>query len=218
MQEKDNSTKSISNIVLCFALAILLALSLTLSFTGAWFTDSAGTTASEVSLRFGTVSLGTVSVPATVNNIYPGQTIAYNNGTADTAISYTGNVDAYYRVSFDVANVENGTLDSATLTAIKDNLAFTSAQVSSDGKIYGKFVVGGNSPATTIPAGTIKFSDSATNVFQGGKSFELTLKIDVIQAANLTETQVTGISNIGSATGSSLQTIYQNIFTYYDSL
>lgn len=218
MQEKENSTKSISNIVLCFALVILLALSLTLSFTGAWFTDSAGTTASEVSLRFGTVSLGTVSVPATVSNIYPGQTIAYNNGTANTAISYTGNVDAYYRVSFNVANVENGTLDNATLTAIKDNLAFTSAQVSSDGNIYGKFVVGGNSPATTISAGTIKFSDSATNVFQGGKSFELTLKIDVIQAANLTETQVTGISNIGSATGSSLQTIYQNIFTYYDSL
>ncbi len=209
------SKSTIFNIVICAVLSLMLVLSLTFSLSGAWFTDSASYSSDDVTFVFGTVQSGPVSVSSNVANLYPGQTITYQgNGTSD-AITYTGNVSAYYRVSFAVAKINNE--DTIDINDIKSKLAFTSASVSSDGNIYGTFKVSGNSPVTSIPKGYIQFSANAGNTYQQ-LAFKVIVTIDVIQAANLTESEVTGITNISTAVGSSLQTIYQNIFNYYDGL
>ena len=194
MAYSKRNSRQIVEIIICIALVLLLSLSLALSITGAWFTNSASATISPTSFSFtfGTVTIGSNSVPASVTSLKPGDTIAYGGTTTSNAIVYTGNVSAYYRLKLTADNSD-----------IEDNLSFTSngAKV-----IYGELSPNGTG-TYTISNGTITFSPNATNDLQN-VAFNLVVTVDIIQKANLPGTYFDGNGDI----------IYSSLFGYYDSL
>ena len=182
MEEKPKKNVYVFYIIAIVTL-IVLTLSLTLTLSGAWFTDSASSGNSSKTLVFGNVSVGTLSVQQNVNKLVPGQTIEYGGQGTGGTIEYTGNVSAYYRLTFTATN------------NFQDKLSFTSNQTLkyvSNGntvELYGALQANG-----TIDGGTIQFSPDATNTLQN-KTFTLTVKLDIVQAAN-----ISSISNTGNMT------------------
>lgn len=170
------------NIVICFALALLLAMSLSLSFTGAWFTDIDSATTPTVSLKFGTVKIGENPVVSAVSNIVPTQKITYQNAS-NSNIQYSGDVSAYYKISFSISELKNAdtnaTVSSPTLAQLKSMFTFDATNKANDNNLYGKVVANG-----TIPKGNITFSQNADNTYKN-LSFKITLTIFVLQSDNI---------------------------------
>lgn len=182
MNAKQNKSRYAFYIIAVVTL-VILTLSLTLTLSGAWFTDAVREKNSSKTLAFGTVSVGTVNVQQNVNKLVPGQTIGYGGQGTGGTIEYTGNVSAYYRLTFTATN------------NFQDKLSFTSNQTLkyvSNGntvELYGALQANG-----TIDGGTIQFSPNATNTLQNN-TFTLTVKLDIVQAAN-----ISSISNTGNMT------------------
>ena len=184
MNREKLSKKSIINIIVCLVLAVLLVLSLTLTVSGAWFTDSSSAaTQSPVNLRFGTVTAGNVNVATGITTLKPGETIAYSGTGSSSNIQYGGNVDAYYRLSFSATNGFGSYLSFSPAV---------SGQFQDSNYIYGKDLANG-----TIPKGTVKFADTALNSLQG-QTFALTVKVELIQAANIGNAAVSGTGTMST--------------------
>ena len=150
--------KSISvSSVLCIIFAALLVLSITLSLTGAWFTDTA---TGNNTVTFGQVKVGdslTVTVP---DNIVPTQKITISDTT------YQG-VAAYYRLTISVSNVSGGTASESEL----NTLLGASTK-------YGS--IPASQIASTFTIDDIEISKSTGNKFQN-VTCTLTVTLDVIQ-------------------------------------
>lgn len=174
------------NIIICFTLALLLVMSLSLSLSGAWFTDSDTSSGSGTQLRFGSVKVGENPVVVTVSNLMPSQTISYY-GSSTSGIQYSGNVGAYYRISFTVSNIKNAdtsvSVSTPTVAQLKALLTFSGTNKASDGNLYGEVVASG-----LVPSGTITFAKSADNTYSR-LSFNITLKVSVMQSGNITLAQ-----------------------------
>ena len=161
---------------------MLLCLSLTLTVSGAWFTDSSSDTSdNSVSLKFGKVVAGNVNVATGITNLKPGQEIEYSGNGTSGAIEYNGNVAAYYRLSLSATNSMGTYLTFAEKA---------SGQFQDANYIYGSVAANG-----TIPKGTVIFSDSAINSLQG-VAFALTVKIELIQEAHINSTNVSNTGNM----------------------
>ena len=213
------------NIALIVLFASLLTLTMYFTFiqkTGAWFTDSDSDTRvydltfgnvslenDQTNLKLGTYVTNTYVQQNQIDNIVPTQTFEYFGTGTNQDIRYTGNVDAYYRITFsvtDLKNADNSALaqnDTMTATTIASKFAFA------DGSdvIYGKIEV---ATSSIIPKGYLEFSSTADNSFTDYK-FTLQVKIDLVQAAN-----VSLINNVDTSDGMS-PAEYVALFTEYDS-
>lgn len=172
--------KSISiHTVVTIVLAVLLALSLALGLTGAWFTDKATGTGN---VNFGKVEIGdsvTVNVPT---NLVPTQEITFDQ------VTYNG-VPAFYRVSVDVDETDyKNKLTShsgwPTLAKVKEVLSKAKAY----GAIGDYFTSSTNTTLTNekVSIAPISIPNTVDNTFQE-VSCILKVTIDVIQQAGTAE-------------------------------
>lgn len=184
-----NSKVQNKSFVLSFVLAILLAFSLMLNFSGAWFTDSATSGAEGTTITFGTVKLETKTLTFNVPNpLLPSQSITFN------PIKYAGNVNAYYQIFFGVTDY-TGT--NPTIDELKATLKANTVQ-------YGLFTVATDDGKTVTPT-AVNISQAIGNNYQT-ISCKFTVTIQVIQQANIPD-----VANPNNPT----QAEYKNIFTYY---
>lgn len=203
---KIKSTKFSLDLFLCIFLAILTVLSFVLSFSGAWFTSSKKAEIDNISLRFGSVRLGENFNSATISNLVPTETIPYYGATSSQDIDYEGTVDAYYRIKFDITDLDgNNNLDTDAFKAYLYFSGHTNAQYINleNNVLYGMI-----SPENSIPRGSIKLSKEASNDY-ANKEYKIKIIIDLIQVQNLGA--IYGIGNMSSLTN------YENLFVYYDS-
>lgn len=144
--------------ILCIVMACMLALSIALSLTGAWFTDTAK---GDKTITFGQVTLGTEELTITAaDGIVPTQSIV----VADT--TYVG-VAAYYRLSISVSNVSGGTATEEEL----NKLLGASTK-------YG--AIAAAETAAKFEIEDIEISKKTGNAFQN-VTCTLTVTLDVIQ-------------------------------------
>ena len=213
------------SITLIILFASLLTLTMYFTFiqkSGAWFTDtdsssnSANLTFGNVSvesgqanLKLGTYQTNTYVQQSEINNFVPTQTVEYFGTGTNQNINYTGNVDAYYRITFSITNLKN-----ADNTALAPGDTMTTSSIASkfsfaDGSsvIYGKVEV---ATASYIEKGYLEFSSTANNTYTNYK-FTLEVKIDLVQAAN-----VSLINNVDTSDGMS-PAEYATLFAAYDS-
>ena len=178
LKKKSISVHTVTTIVL----AVLLALSLLLGLSGAWFTDKA---TGNGSVKFGQVKVGdsiTVTLP---ENIVPTQSIAI----ADT--TYQG-VAAYYRIKITVAGYAGTDPSEAELN-----------EVLGANTVYGAWEESLTS-STPVSLPDITIAKTVGNEFQNIQC-ALQVTIDVIQqegvaeAANLSETEISALTGSDEA-------------------
>lgn len=210
------------NISLIVLFASLLTLTMYFTFvqnSGAWFTASDEYEGSSVSLRFGTITLqdniklgdydtNQYVERASISNIVPTQTIEYFGSASQQNISYTGNVDAYYRITFSITNLKNS--DNTDLapgdTMTTDSISSKFSFANGSSVLYGRIAV---ETASYIEKGYLVFSSTANNDYTDYK-FTIQVKIDVVQAVNLE-------SIIGSTSSGITASQYETLFAAYDS-
>jgi hypothetical protein len=181
-----NSKKMSKSSIAVIVLAILLALSMVLGLTGAWFTatdsDDANTT-----IKFGTVAIkvstedgntGAWTSKSTVEGEYmPGDSYA-----ATMTLKNTGTQDVYYKVIAvaEVTKKDDTSAKEVVGITVKIDQTATGNEVVTDSGIYelatGKTV---NFPAS------LKLETSLGNTFQG-EEYSITLKVTIqaVQKAN----------------------------------
>ena len=205
------------NILTYLVLAGLMVLTFVLSFTGAWFTLHDSKSIDTTSLKFGSVMLGTNFRVMSVSDIVPTETIDYHGGADDVNlldIDYAGDIDAYYRITFDVTNTDS--TEDAYSETFEKLLDFntTSASLSANGQVRDDWSIYGKiTPNNDIPRGTLRLSSETPNLFTD-KTFHLKLKIDLIQGYNLSD--IEGIGNLESNDTTAKRLSYQCLFYYYD--
>lgn len=211
------------NISLIVLFASLLTLTMYFTFiqnSGAWFTASDEYEGSSVSLRFGTITLqdniklgdydtNQYVERASISNIVPTQTIEYFGSASQQNISYTGNVDAYYRITFSITNLKNS--DDTAIDPEEDDMTVSSmtskfAFANGSSVLYGRIAV---DTASYIEKGYLVFSSTANNDYTDYK-FTIQVKIDLVQAVNLE-------SIIGSTSSGITASQYETLFAAYDS-
>lgn len=161
------------------ALAFVLMLAVLLTFSGAWFTDSAKYEGNNVSLRFGTVSASiSPSLSFTPTELLPGN----NSIVRNVSITNTGNVASYIRFSCDIlCNGEQILIpassgDQPAITYTVNN-AWT---LQSDNKYFYGSV---NAGATVVATITFSINPAFGKEFDG-QSFSFTLTVNYTQVAN----------------------------------
>ena len=183
-------TMSIST-VMCIVLAVLLVFSLALGFTGAWFTDSASNGIGGTQLQFGTVKVEEKSI--TIENtspLLPSQDITFGE------IQYVGDVNAYYRIFFDVTNYQGA---DPTLDELKATLKSNTVQ-------YGLFTVD-TAAGKKVTPDPINISEATGNEFQG-VSCNFIVTIQVIQQAN-----IPGVQDPANPTDAELAVVFDTYYT-----
>ena len=171
-------------------LAILLVLSVLISFSGAWFTDKA-TNSSNTQIQFGTVALGSETIEVNLPNpLLPGHQISFGE------IEYVGDVNAYFRVYFDVSNyVET----DPTLAELKTMLNANTVQ-------YGIFDVE-DADSLTLTPDSIDILTATGNNYQA-LTCNFVVTIEVIQQAN-----IPGIANPSAPTTAEYEKIFSDYYT-----
>lgn len=158
--------------------AFLILFSAMLTFTGAWYFATGGTfelntdhlNMGTVTLDKDTVTMTTKSKSLTSVKLLPTMQIDLS------AITYTGNVNAYYKIevtSSDEKNSAGQNFTGAELTTLQNILA--------QATVYNAVT-----PNSTIQAQSIAIPSSLNNTYQGA-SATLTVTITVIQQPNLAD-------------------------------
>ena len=155
LKKKSISVHTVTTIVL----AVLLALSLMLGLSGAWFTDKAS---ANKDVTFGQINIGTSLTITVPENVLPTQKITITNP------QYIGEA-AYYRISIGVTNVVGGTATEQEL----NELLGASTIYGSIGKTATLTDVANFPSEISIPAAT-------DNKFQN-VTCKLVIVLDVIQ-------------------------------------
>ena len=161
------------------ALAFVLMLAVLLTFSGAWFTDSAKYEGNNVSLRFGTVSVTvSPSLSFTPTELLPGN----NSIVRSINITNNGTVASYIRFSCDILSNGEQILipasggDQPAITYTVNN-AWTPQ---SDNKYFYGSV---NAGATVVATITFSINPALGKEFDG-QSFSFTLTVNSTQVAN----------------------------------
>lgn len=144
------------SIVALVAMALLLVASIVMAATGAWFHDSAESTGSGV---WGNVSVDDSWTITVSEKALPGDEII----AAGTTVEYTGDVEAWYRVEYEIEGLADVTTSYGSVSSTNKDIAL--AEI-------------------VIPANT-EYSD--TVVAGGDVSVKVT--VTVLQKANLTATE-----------------------------
>ena len=166
-----NSKKMSKSTVAIVLLSLLLVLSLILTATGAWFTDTK--TAGDKTLTFGTVELDTVSlsgvavsntIETTNTNLMPGSTIS-----GKVSVKNKGNSAAWlrYKVSFEGEGAEYITMGS------EDEYQYVAAALDGEGE------------ASISISATV---DNTVGNAAQGKSVTIKIVVEALQQANTQST------------------------------
>ena len=212
MDKKKFAIKDGYNIIVCLILVALLIGSLFLSATGAWFvksgSDSAGTTTitlaevnfdDDLVLNHYDYDAGvTISQPTNFTYLAPTEEIHFKGETAEN-IAYGGNVDAYYKVFFEISNFSKPNGSSATQAGLLSKLNFRNGT---------KAMYGSVSEHGSIPSGYIVFDSSAGNEYCN-VSFTVTVTIQIVQADNLA---VQGFNPAGGITPEEYEALFSAVF------
>ena len=186
------------NVFICCLLVVLLIGSLCLTVTGAWFTDSDLYSSDSNTIQFGRVSLtdtiyfdetqstynsSTSTVGKAITYLVPSQNIYYygkNETNIDSDIHYTGNVAAYYKISFSITDIKtasNQDVTSEVATSLRSMFTLNGGDTATTK--YGTVAAGGR-----IPKGYIVFSSTADSSL-ANLHFNLNMTINVVQQANI---------------------------------
>lgn len=156
---------------------VILILVLTLSLTGAWYFSKAGIDIGTGDLDMGNVTLDKDVVTLTSKSKTLNQVSLLPTMQIDLSeITYTGNVNAYYKIEVTSSNEKNSAGQSFTgdeLTTLKNIL--------SQATVYNAVT-----PNSTISAQSIVIPQTLNNTYQGANA-NLTVTITVLQQPNLSD-------------------------------
>ena len=173
--QKLSNKKFMTLHILFFALVFLLVI--TVSITGAWYTSKSGANVNTGGLQMGSVTLSVDSVTPTVksqslNNIKLLPTMQIDI----SEITYTGTVNAYYKLEVTSSNEKNSA-----------GASFTGAELTTLQNILGQATVyNAVTPNSKIQAQSITIPETLNNTYQGA-SATLTITLTVIQQPNLND-------------------------------
>lgn len=186
----ETKTKKSKSTYITIVLAVLLALSVLLSFTGAWFTDKA-TNTTDTQIQFGKVALGSETIDVNLPTpLLPGHQITFGE------IEYIGDVNAYFRVYFDVTNYDRS---DPTMAELKTTLNANTVQ-------YGIFDVEDTASLTLTPD-AVDILTATGNDYQT-LTCNFVVTIEVIQQAN-----IPGIANPDAPTTAEYEKIFRDYYT-----
>ena len=152
-----------------------------------------------------------------ITNLVPTQAIGYRGTGANNNIKYVGDVEAYYRITFwitDATDAEENPIpqssedeDEMTIEKLESQFSFSNAVGEDKSVVYGK--VSGHS---LINKGYLLFNAEADNSYTS-ISFTIHIKIDCIQANNITN--IDG-NNVVNPTNGMTREEYDALFEAYD--
>lgn len=167
----------INKILFVLLIALLCINFYLIKTSGAWFTDSASSTSSAGTIRFGTVQLNKDVITVSSNTQTLNNVALLPNMKIDIEqVNYIGNVNAYYRITIQSSNEKNSAGQSLTgeqLSTFKSALGNSTT--------YGYIDI---SNSTTIAPQSITIPGSLDNTYQGATA-NLTVTITVLQQPNL---------------------------------
>ena len=204
------------NVAMASVFAVLLAVTLVFIFnSGAWLVDqntSKKDGGNAPVIKFGSVELGDNidmyktggdQQSLTIPDLQPAESITYIGSTSRGNIQYIGTLKAFYRISYTV-NIETNNEHNVTEEELHDAFTFANATFADKTVVYGEL-----EPNGYISSGSLIFGTNGDDSMFSGITFTLTMKIQVVQATNISGEYIHG-NNL--MTYSQYQDLFEYIF------